>query len=85
MTTKLDPATLTKEQKLALIWRHTHKDYKGNTPGLGKTVLVFRQGTCLAPLDQLTDDEVGGFMPLVLAKEEQRLVQIEAKGSAKAK
>lgn len=66
---------LTKAQKLALIYRHTHKDFKGNRPDFGKSVLVFRDGTCLVPLDQLTDEEIADKLPGALKKEEARLAK----------
>lgn len=42
---------------LALIWKHTHRDYRGTMNGV-RTILTLRQGgTTLVRLDDLTDDE----------------------------
>lgn len=65
---------LTREQKLKLIYRHTHKDYKGTTHGV-KTILVFRNGTCLVRLDDLTDDEIGRKIDYAVKKEADRLAK----------
>lgn len=73
---------LTKAQKLTLIYRHTHKDYKGNHPELGKTVLVLRGATCLVPLDQLTEEEIADKLPYSLKKEVERLEKLAAKKKA---
>lgn len=61
---------LTEEQKyrkllLTLVWRHTHKDFKGKFSDGTKTVLKFvpSKGTCLVPLDSLTDQELFDKIP----------------------
>lgn len=42
---------------LDLIWKHTHRDYRGTMNGV-RTILTLRQGgTTLVPLDGLTDAE----------------------------
>lgn len=42
---------------LDLIWKHTHRDYRGTMNGV-RTILTLRQGgTTLVRLDDLTDDE----------------------------
>jgi hypothetical protein len=46
-----------KEQALKYIWTKTHKDYKGIHDGQ-KTIMVYRNGSCLVSLDQLSDDEI---------------------------
>ena len=68
---------LSREQQLRLIYRHTHKDYKGAIDGV-KGILVLRGGaSCAVPLEQLTDAEIADRLPLALKKEAAR---IEAKG-----
>jgi hypothetical protein len=48
---------MTREQKLKLVWRHTHRDYKGKLNG---------QGTCLVLLKDLTDTEIEERIPRAL-------------------
>lgn len=71
---------LSREQQLRLIYRHTHKDYKGEINGV-KGILVLRQsGSCSVPLEQLTDAEIADRLPYAMKKEAAR---IEAKSAAK--
>ena len=53
---------MTREQKLKLVWKHTHRDYKGKLNG-ERTIMVYRQGTCLVRLADLTDDEIEERIP----------------------
>lgn len=53
---------LTREQKLKLVWKNTHKDYRGKIDGR-KTVMVYRNGTTLVFLDDLTDAEINDKLP----------------------
>jgi hypothetical protein len=54
---------MSRATKLALIWKHTHRDYKGKIDGV-KYVLVLREGgTCSVALTDLTDAEVIRLMP----------------------
>ena len=49
---------VTKAKKLAAIWKDTHRDFRGTLPG-GKTIMILRNGgSCLVPLDALTDEEI---------------------------
>lgn len=73
-------ATLTKEQKLELIYRHTHRDYKG-TAGLrwgeneGKpTIMVTAPngGNALILLEWLSDADIEAKLPYALRKEKYR-------------
>ncbi len=41
---------------LNLIWKHTHRDYRGVVDGK-RFVMKYRNGTTLVPLDALTDAE----------------------------
>lgn len=54
---------MTREQKLALIWRHTHQDFKGVREDGTRSILVYRQGTTAVPLDDLTDAEINDRLP----------------------
>lgn len=58
---------------LKLIYRHTHKDYKGKFPDGTKTILVCRGGTCLVALDDLTDTEIADRLPSAQRMEAKRL------------
>ena len=46
-----------RERDLDAIWVKTHPDYKGELNGR-RSILIYRQGTCLVYLDDLTDDEI---------------------------
>ena len=74
MNTPLDPATMTRETKLNLIYRHTHRDYKGGK-GAERTILVYRGGTALVLLDNLTEAEISFKLPSALKSEEKRLTK----------
>lgn len=54
---------MTREQKLAAIWRTTHRDFKGTLPDGTKTILVYRNGTTLVGLNNLTDAEIEDRLP----------------------
>lgn len=69
---KLDPATLTRADKLNLIYRHTHPDYKGGGKGVFRTILVYRGGTALVLLEHLTDAEIEDKLAYALKKEGER-------------
>lgn len=53
---------MTREQKLKAVYRHTHPDFKGEIDGI-KTIMVFRNGSCLVALDDLTDKEIADRLP----------------------
>lgn len=69
----LDPATLTRAEKLNLIYRHTHRDYRGSGKGPDRTILALRGTTALVLLDELTDAEIADRLPYALKKEHARL------------
>lgn len=72
--------TLTKAQKLTLIYRHAHRDYKGNSPTMGKTLLVGLNGSSvLISLENLPDELIAEKLPYALVKEAQRLEAVAAK------
>jgi chorismate mutase len=54
----------TRKKLEALLWKNTHKDFRGSIDG-AKNVLINRggEGTCLVPLDALTDEELLGKLP----------------------
>lgn len=60
---------MTRDQKLMIVWKHTHPDYKGMLEGQ-RSIMVYRQGTCLVLLKDLTDTEIEERMPRSL-KEKQ--------------
>ena len=53
---------LTREQLLRKIYTKTHRDFKGKIEGR-KMILVYRSGTCLVALDDLTDREMYDKLP----------------------
>ena len=62
-----------RKQQLNLIWRHTHRDYKGTRADGVKTILVNENGaTCLVELDALTDAQIAEKLPYCLKKEQER-------------
>lgn len=51
-----------RKQQLALIYRHTHRDYKGNG-----AILVLREGgTHSVPLSCLTEAEIADKLPYAI-------------------
>jgi hypothetical protein len=62
---------LTKEQKLQLIYRHTHRDFKGSSEGV-RTILVLRGSTHCVSLDGLTDAEIADRLPYAISQERKR-------------
>lgn len=53
---------MTRDQKLKIVWRTTHRDFKGKI-GLAKYILVYRNGTCMVKLSDLTDTEIDERLP----------------------
>lgn len=53
---------MTREQKLKLVWKNTHKDFRGQINGV-KNIMVFRNGSCLVNLTDLTDKEINDRLP----------------------
>lgn len=54
---------MNRKQALAKIWRDTHRDYKGVMPDGVRTIMIYRNGTCLVALDDLTDAEICSRVP----------------------
>lgn len=67
-------------QALDLIYRHKHRDGKARVGGK-RCVLVYRAGTCLVELDDLSHAEVSRDLPYAVKKEDERLA---SKAAAKA-
>lgn len=59
---------------LKVIYRHTHRDYKGVRGGV-KEILTARG---LVELDDLTESEVADRLPQALKKEAQRIAARES-------
>lgn len=51
-----------RDKKLALVWRHKHRDYKGLINGV-RYVMVYRNGTMSVPLSDLSDAEIEDALP----------------------
>jgi hypothetical protein len=62
---------MTKAKQLALIWKHTHRDFRGKFNG-ERTILVFREGTCSVPLSTLTDAEIADKLRYALHMEARK-------------
>jgi hypothetical protein len=74
---------MTRDQQLALIYRHTSRDYRGKLNG-EKTILVNINGaTCLVKLDELTDDEIARKLPYALQQEAKKLGTLAHKNGRK--
>lgn len=66
------------QKALKLIYRHTHRDYKGSYGG-AKSIMVCRDGaSCLVPLDCLTEAEIADRLPSAMKKENERLAAAKA-------
>ncbi|QBC45873.1 hypothetical protein [Iodobacter fluviatilis] len=59
---------LSRDEKLALIFKHTHHDYKSHTDGV-KAILVCRGATAIVPMEQLTDAEIAARIDYAVNKE----------------
>jgi hypothetical protein len=74
---------MTRDQQLALIYRHTSRDYKGKLNG-EKSVLVNINGaTCLVLLKDLTDADIERKLPYALQQEAKRLGTLARKNGRK--
>lgn len=74
----IDPVTLTREEKLNLIYRHKPRDYKDRMNGV-RTVLIYRHGTKLIDLDSMTDAEIADHLPYAITQEQKRLDRLHLK------
>lgn len=68
----MNPSEMSTERKLALIWKHTHRDARSTTDGT-RYILVYRegQGTCLVPLVCLTETEIADKLTYAIHREER--------------
>jgi hypothetical protein len=74
---------VSRKHALKIIYRHSHRDRKGTIDGY-KTILALREaGTCLVPLDALTDEEVTAQLPYAIQKETERVLAKSARLNAK--
>lgn len=48
-----------------LVWKHTHRDYKGvGADGVRRVLhMITNQGTCSVPLSSLTEEELRAKLP----------------------
>lgn len=53
---------MTRDQQLEAVWRATHRDFKGTHEG-ERTIMVYRAGTCLVRLTDLTEQEITDRLP----------------------
>ncbi|KEP68823.1 hypothetical protein DL1_08585 [Thioclava dalianensis] len=58
----MEASDLARQRKLDAVYRHTHSDYKGEINGV-RTIMVYRNGTTLVALDDLTDQEINDRLP----------------------
>jgi hypothetical protein len=56
---------LTRNEKLGMVWRATHPDYRGKVDGIRMVLVLDRPtgATVLVPLDGLTDDDLNAKLP----------------------
>lgn len=52
----------TRKRQIDAIWRKTPADYKGHWNG-ERSIMVYRQGTCLILLKDLTEEEIADRLP----------------------
>lgn len=64
LTTEESPAVKRTRAKLeALVWRHTHRDFKGLIDGIRTVLHLAPGGTCVVALSSLTDAELFDKLP----------------------
>lgn len=70
---------MNRKEKLRLIYRWTHSDFKSRIGIDGEpAILVFRKGTCLVMLKDLTDEEIEQRLPYAMKKEAERREKVAA-------
>lgn len=65
----VDGKTYTRKEALRLIWRHTHKDYKGRYENGTRSILVYEGGTVLVEFDKLSDTHIMDKLPYCARKD----------------
>jgi hypothetical protein len=64
---------MTKQEQLTIIYRHTHRDYKGKVNG-ERAILINENGaTVLCPLSALTDKQIARTFPYCYRRELQSI------------
>lgn len=67
---------MTRDEKLKKVWAATHRDYKGMINGK-KTIMVYRNGSTVVRLDDLTGAEIASRLPTkVIEAEVNRLASL---------
>lgn len=61
--TTVTPVKLTRAKLEALVWRHTHRDFKGLIDGVRTVLHLVRGGGGAVPLSSLTDAELYDKLP----------------------
>lgn len=65
------------KDKLRLIYRWTYRDFKTRINGV-PYLMVSRNGSCLVPLDQLTDAEIDDRIGFAIKKQAERDAAVKA-------
>lgn len=55
--------TVTKPTVEALVWKHTHKDYRGFVRGKRSVLVLGERGTTLQPLDSMSREQLLSLLP----------------------
>jgi len=58
----LKPHFIERSEGEKAIWRRTHADFKGTLEGK-RSILIYRDGTTIVPLDDLRADEIARLYP----------------------
>jgi len=67
---------MTRNEKLTLIYRHTHKDFKGHWLDRTRNIMTLRTGgSHLVSLTDLTDAEIEDKLPYAIRQEEKRIAK----------
>jgi hypothetical protein len=70
------PERMMRDDKLSLIFRHTHKDFKGKWPDGTRNIMALRSGgSHLVSLSDLTDAEIADKLSGAISAEVKRLAK----------
>jgi len=58
----IEPRVIDRAEGLKLVWNRTHRDFKGTMDGK-RSILIYRDGTQLVPLEALRADEIARLVP----------------------
>lgn len=64
--------TFTRQEALATVWRHTHRDYRGTTGGVKEIMILRDNVTTVVSIDSLTDTEIECKLIASMRKEVER-------------